>query len=102
MTRKAWVRHQNHHAKRKLLRISKENASFADLPRSGGAIIDVQSSSAQISIEDSDDPHGVFRFAPLSQRINMKEENVKLEIFVTRQFGSIGRVRVYFDVIPGI
>ncbi|CAK8694047.1 unnamed protein product [Clavelina lepadiformis] len=82
-------------------RIVLSDAESLDLPRSGGAIIDVQSSSAQISIEDSDDPHGVFRFAPLSQRINMKEENVKLEIFVTRQFGSIGRVRVYFDVIPG-
>jgi len=72
-----------------------------DIAASGAAAINSASSESEISIEESDDPHGIFRVTPTSQRITAKESDGDLEIYVTRQFGSIGRVRVYYEVIPG-
>ena len=67
----------------------------------GAATINGRSHEAEISIQESNDPHGVFQFAPDSQRINIKEDQNSLKIYVTRQFGSIGTVRIDYKVIPG-
>ncbi|XP_039258016.2 adhesion G-protein coupled receptor V1-like isoform X1 [Styela clava] len=71
------------------------------IPQTGKAAIDVQGSVSSITIHGSDDPHGLFKFSETSQVADATEEIEELKLFVSRGFGSVGNVKVYFDVVPG-
>lgn len=71
------------------------------IPPTGSAAIDDQRSQASITIRGSDEPHGVFRFAETSLMAGSTEAYGDLDLYVSRGFGAVGDVKVYFEVIPG-
>lgn len=75
--------------------------SLLGIPSTGNAALDPQSYTATISIRGSDHPHGTFWFSEVSQKAAAEETTGTLEVFISRKFGSIGEVRVYFEIIPG-
>ena len=56
----------------------------------GAAAIDPQGASASINIGASDEPHGVFSFAPGSLAVATPEGNSTVQLFVERKYGAIG------------
>ena len=60
----------------------------------GAAAIDPQGASASINIRASDEPHGVFSFAPGSLAVATPEGNRTLQLFVERKYGAIGELQI--------
>ncbi len=56
----------------------------------GAATLDPRGSTASITVQASDEPHGVFNFAPGSDYVVTQEADITLQIYVERKFGSIG------------
>ena len=56
-------------------------------------------SSATISIEASDHPYGLFVFTPSYRPFRTSTELGRVELVVTREFGSLGRVQVDVSVV---
>lgn len=57
----------------------------------GAAVLDVQSSVASITVEASNDPHGVFSIASSSLDLELTEDiGSQGYLVIDRKFGSIG------------
>ncbi|XP_077988560.1 adhesion G-protein coupled receptor V1-like [Glandiceps talaboti] len=69
--------------------------------QSGAAGLDSQGSTASITIEASDEPYGIFVFTPGSTNIQRDEGDVIIELIVERKFGSIGQVRIFYEIMAG-
>ncbi|XP_070543508.1 adhesion G-protein coupled receptor V1-like isoform X2 [Ptychodera flava] len=67
----------------------------------GAAGLDEQGSTASITIEASDEPYGIFVFTPGSTRLNTDESDSVIELIVERKFGSIGNVRIFYEILGG-
>ena len=57
----------------------------------GSAALDPRGSTASITVQASDEPHGVFSFAQGSDFVLTQEGEITLQLFVERKFGSIGK-----------
>ena len=68
----------------------------------GAASIDPQGASASINIGASDEPHGVFSFAPGSLGVATPEGNTTVQLFVERKYGAIGKCKFIQIIIPTI
>nr|XP_006812422.1 PREDICTED: G protein coupled receptor 98-like protein isoform X1 [Saccoglossus kowalevskii] len=71
------------------------------VPQTGAAGLDTQGSTASITIEASDEPYGIFVFTPGSVELKTDEADKVEELIVERKFGSIGYVRIFYEIRAG-
>ncbi|NWV26847.1 GPR98 protein, partial [Origma solitaria] len=69
---------------------------------SGAAALDSQGYEAVLTVEASDEPHGVLNFASPSRVVLLPEENKTVQLFINREFGSLGAVNVTYATVPGL
>ncbi|NXE93985.1 GPR98 protein, partial [Menura novaehollandiae] len=69
---------------------------------SGAAILDSQGYEAVLTVEASDEPHGVLNFASPSRVVLLPEENKTVQLFINREFGSLGSINVTYATVPGL
>ncbi|XP_076465116.1 adhesion G-protein coupled receptor V1-like isoform X2 [Babylonia areolata] len=67
----------------------------------GAAVISPQKGTASITIEGSNDPHGVVQFSSTSLFVDVAEDAGFVRLQVDRKFGAIGTVRVTYQVVEG-
>ncbi|XP_006885449.1 PREDICTED: G-protein coupled receptor 98-like [Elephantulus edwardii] len=72
------------------------------VPPAGMALLDTQGYAAVLTVEASDEPHGVLNFALSSRFIFVEEANVTIQLFINREFGSLGVINVTYTTIPGM
>ncbi|NWI09710.1 GPR98 protein, partial [Crypturellus soui] len=68
----------------------------------GAAALDSQGYEAVLTVEASDEPHGILNFASTSREIIIPEENKTIQLFINREFGSLGFVNVTYATVPGL
>ncbi|XP_039767131.1 adhesion G-protein coupled receptor V1 [Ornithorhynchus anatinus] len=68
----------------------------------GMAILDSQGYEAVLTVEASDEPHGVLNFAPSSRMVFVQEANRTVQLFINREFGSLGVINVTYATVPGM
>ncbi|NWQ77266.1 GPR98 protein, partial [Columbina picui] len=69
---------------------------------SGAAVLDSQGYEAVLTVEASDEPHGVLNFASPSRVVLIPEENKTVQLFVNREFGSLGAINITYATVPGL
>ncbi|XP_069137444.1 adhesion G-protein coupled receptor V1-like isoform X2 [Argopecten irradians] len=67
----------------------------------GAAKIDAQFNEAAITIQGSNDPHGVIQFASTSLNVRVQEADNIMSLQIDRKFGAIGMVRVSYEITEG-
>ncbi|KAM9330953.1 adhesion G-protein coupled receptor V1 [Gastrophryne carolinensis] len=68
----------------------------------GAAVLDDQGYEAVLTVEASDEPHGLLNFAPSSRLVVTQEANKTIQLFLNREYGSLGDVNITYtteDVI---
>lgn len=63
---------------------------FLGVSPAGVALLDAQGYAAVLTVEASDEPHGVLNFALSSRFVVLPEANLTVQLFVNREFGSLG------------
>uniref|UniRef100_A0A8C2V3T1 Adhesion G-protein coupled receptor V1 n=1 Tax=Chinchilla lanigera TaxID=34839 RepID=A0A8C2V3T1_CHILA len=71
------------------------------VPPAGMALLDTQGYAAVLTVEASDEPHGVLNFALSSRFVLLQEANVTVQLFINREFGSLGAINVTYTTVPG-
>ncbi|GCB66672.1 hypothetical protein scyTo_0007916 [Scyliorhinus torazame] len=82
-------------------RIILSNIRTEGVPSTHAAVIDSQGYEAVLTVEASDEPHGVVKFAPSSQTVSIQEGNKTIQLFVSREFGSLGAINITFEIVQG-
>ncbi|EPQ10965.1 G-protein coupled receptor 98, partial [Myotis brandtii] len=59
------------------------------VPPAGVALLDAQGYAAVLTVEASDEPHGVLNFALSSRFVLLQEADVTIQLFINREFGSL-------------
>ncbi|XP_076995276.1 adhesion G-protein coupled receptor V1 [Tamandua tetradactyla] len=72
------------------------------VPAAGFALLDAQGYAAALTVEASDEPHGVLNFALSSRFVLVQEANITIQLFINREFGSLGIINVTYTTVPGI
>ncbi|XP_053146642.1 adhesion G-protein coupled receptor V1 isoform X4 [Hemicordylus capensis] len=67
----------------------------------GAAVLDSQGYEAVLTVEASDEPHGILSFASSSKVVLVQEGNKTIPLFINREFGSLGVVNVTYATVPG-
>ncbi|CAH2297028.1 G- coupled receptor 98 [Pelobates cultripes] len=62
----------------------------------GAAALDKQGYEAVLTVEASDEPHGVLNFAPSSRIVFTEERNKTIQLFINREYGSLGDINVTY------
>ncbi|KAM5191785.1 adhesion G-protein coupled receptor V1 [Mantella aurantiaca] len=62
----------------------------------GEAILDNQGFEAVLTIEASDEPHGLLNFAPSSRLVITQEANKTIQLFINREYGSLGDINITY------
>ncbi|GAB0206124.1 adhesion G-protein coupled receptor V1 [Grus japonensis] len=65
------------------------NVKTEGVSPSGAAVLDSQGYEAVLTVEASDEPHGVLNFASPSRVVLIPEENKTVPLFINREFGSL-------------
>ncbi|NXA31973.1 GPR98 protein, partial [Eudromia elegans] len=68
----------------------------------GAAALDIQGYEAVLTVEASDEPHGILNFASTSREVLIPEENKTIQLFINREFGSLGTVNVTYATVPAL
>lgn len=63
---------------------------FTGIPSTGAAVLDSQGYEAILTVEASDEPHGVLNFASSSRIVLVQEGNKTIQLFINREYGSLG------------
>uniref|UniRef100_H0V266 Adhesion G-protein coupled receptor V1 n=1 Tax=Cavia porcellus TaxID=10141 RepID=H0V266_CAVPO len=71
------------------------------VPPAGMALLDTQGYAAVLTVEASDEPHGVLNFALSSRFVLLQEADMTIQLFINREFGSLGAVNVTYATVPG-
>uniref|UniRef100_A0A4W3JB69 Adhesion G-protein coupled receptor V1 n=1 Tax=Callorhinchus milii TaxID=7868 RepID=A0A4W3JB69_CALMI len=82
-------------------RIILSNVRTQGISSTGAAVIDDQGYEAVLTVEASDEPHGVVNFAPSSRMVSGQEGNKTIQIFVSREFGSLGAINITYETVKG-
>ncbi|XP_041868913.1 adhesion G-protein coupled receptor V1 isoform X10 [Corvus kubaryi] len=69
---------------------------------SGAAVLDSQGYEAVLTVEASDEPHGVLNFASPSRVVLLPEENKTVQLFINREFGSLGAINITYATVQGL
>ncbi|XP_008827569.1 adhesion G-protein coupled receptor V1 [Nannospalax galili] len=72
------------------------------VPPAGIALLDAQGYAAVLTVEASDEPHGVLNFALSSRFILLQEANTTIQLFINREFGSLGVINITYTTVPGM
>uniref|UniRef100_A0A8D0G948 Adhesion G-protein coupled receptor V1 n=1 Tax=Sphenodon punctatus TaxID=8508 RepID=A0A8D0G948_SPHPU len=78
------------------------NISTQGVSTPGAAVLDSQGYEAVLTVEASDEPHGVLNFAASSRVVLIQEANKTIQLFVNREFGSLGVINVTYTTVPGL
>ncbi|KAM6225436.1 adhesion G-protein coupled receptor V1 [Rhynchocyon petersi] len=78
------------------------NIRTQGVPAAGMALLDPQGYAAVLTVEASDEPHGILNFALSSRFISVEEANVTIQLFINREFGSLGFINVTYTTVPGM
>ncbi|XP_053910929.1 adhesion G-protein coupled receptor V1 [Cuculus canorus] len=78
------------------------NIKTEGVASSGAAVLDSQGYEAVLTVEASDEPHGVLNFASPSRVVLTPEENKTVQLFISREFGSLGDINVTYATVPGL
>ncbi|XP_075398780.1 adhesion G-protein coupled receptor V1 [Tenrec ecaudatus] len=78
------------------------DARTQGIPPAGMALLDAQGYAAVLTVEASDEPHGVLNFALSSRFILVEEANTTIQLFINREFGSLGVINVTYTTVPGM
>ncbi|KFP45759.1 G-protein coupled receptor 98, partial [Chlamydotis macqueenii] len=78
------------------------NIKTEGVSSSGAAVLDSQGYEAVLTIEASDEPHGVLNFASPSRVVLIPEENKTVHLFINREFGSLGAINITYATVPGL
>ncbi|XP_068103893.1 adhesion G-protein coupled receptor V1 [Hyperolius riggenbachi] len=62
----------------------------------GVAVLDEQGYEAVLTVEASDEPHGLLNFAPSSRLVITQEANKTIQLFINREFGSLGDINITY------
>ncbi|OXB60111.1 hypothetical protein ASZ78_001978 [Callipepla squamata] len=68
----------------------------------GAAALDNQGYEAVLTVEASDEPHGVLNFASTSRVVLSPEENKTVQLFINREFGSLGTINITYATVTGM
>ncbi|KAL4228132.1 hypothetical protein ACF0H5_013567 [Mactra antiquata] len=68
---------------------------------SGSATFNTLLRSASITIEGSNNPHGVIEFGSNSRNVRVNEDTNTVKIQVDRKFGAIGLIRIDYEIVHG-
>ncbi|XP_075069096.1 adhesion G-protein coupled receptor V1 [Mixophyes fleayi] len=63
---------------------------------SGVAVLDEQGYEAVLTVEASDEPHGLLSFAPSSRVVLIQEANKTIQLFINRVYGSLGDINITY------
>ncbi|XP_060091685.1 adhesion G-protein coupled receptor V1 isoform X3 [Heteronotia binoei] len=83
-------------------RVILHNVRTQGVSSAGGAVLDNQGYEAILTVEASDEPHGVLNFASSSRVVLVQEENKTVQLFINREFGSLGIINVTYATVPGL
>uniref|UniRef100_A0A8C5LUA9 Adhesion G protein-coupled receptor V1 n=1 Tax=Leptobrachium leishanense TaxID=445787 RepID=A0A8C5LUA9_9ANUR len=72
------------------------NVSTQGVSGSGAAALDKQGYEAILTVEASDEPHGVLNFAPSSRMVVTEEGNKTIQLFINREYGSLGDINITY------
>ncbi|XP_008578647.1 PREDICTED: G-protein coupled receptor 98, partial [Galeopterus variegatus] len=72
------------------------------VPPAGIALLDAQGYAAVLTVEASDEPHGVLNFALSSRFVLVQEANITVQLYINREFGSLGAINVTYAAVPGM
>lgn len=64
--------------------------TFLGVLPAGVALLDAQGYAAVLTVEASDEPHGILNFALSSRFVLLQEANATIQLFINREFGSLG------------
>ncbi|NWW69684.1 GPR98 protein, partial [Climacteris rufus] len=78
------------------------NIKTEGISPAGAAVLDSQGYEAVLTVEASDEPHGVLNFASPSRVVLLPEENKTVQLFINREFGSLGTINVTYATVPGL
>uniref|UniRef100_A0A8C7EBG5 Adhesion G-protein coupled receptor V1 n=1 Tax=Nothoprocta perdicaria TaxID=30464 RepID=A0A8C7EBG5_NOTPE len=78
------------------------NVKTQGVASTGAAALDSQGYEAVLTVEASDEPHGILNFASTSREVIIPEENKTIQLFINREFGSLGTVNVTYATVPGL
>ncbi|XP_073534717.1 adhesion G-protein coupled receptor V1 isoform X1 [Phyllobates terribilis] len=62
----------------------------------GAAVLDEQGYEAVLTVEASDEPHGLLSFAPSSRIMITQEANKTIQLFINREYGSLGDINITY------
>uniref|UniRef100_A0A8D2L5E0 Adhesion G-protein coupled receptor V1 n=1 Tax=Varanus komodoensis TaxID=61221 RepID=A0A8D2L5E0_VARKO len=77
------------------------NVRTQGVSSAGVAILDSQGYEAVLTVEASDEPHGVLNFASSSRVVLVQEGNKSIQLFINREYGSLGVINVTYTTVPG-
>ncbi|XP_015216090.2 adhesion G-protein coupled receptor V1 isoform X1 [Lepisosteus oculatus] len=77
------------------------NIRTEGVPPTGLAVLDRQGSQAVVTVEASDEPYGVLNFAPSSRVVSTQEKNTTIQLFINREFGSLGAINISYATARG-
>ncbi|XP_040275580.1 adhesion G-protein coupled receptor V1 [Bufo bufo] len=72
------------------------NAITQGISGPGEAVLDEQGYEAVLTVEASDEPHGLLNFAPSSRTVLTQEANKTIQLFINREYGSLGDINVTY------
>ncbi|XP_032297180.1 adhesion G-protein coupled receptor V1 isoform X2 [Coturnix japonica] len=78
------------------------NVKTEGVSPTGAAALDSQGYEAVLTVEASDEPHGVLNFASPSRVVLSPEENKTIQLFINREFGSLGTINVTYATVTGL
>ncbi|XP_037657723.1 adhesion G-protein coupled receptor V1 [Choloepus didactylus] len=87
---------------KEVYQISLYDVRTQGVPPAGFALLDAQGYAAVLTVEASDEPHGVLNFAPSSRFVLVQEANITIQLFINREFGSLGIINVTYSTVPGM
>lgn len=65
----------------------------------GGTLSKAGDVVAVLTIQSSDEPHGLFVFTPGNRPLRVNEANVNITLTVVREFGILGSVAVSYETV---
>ncbi|NXH80376.1 GPR98 protein, partial [Edolisoma coerulescens] len=83
-------------------RIILYNVKTEGVSPSGAAVLDSQGYEAVLTVEASDEPHGILNFASPSRVVLLPEENKTVQLFINREFGSLGVINITYATVQGL
>ncbi|KAE8635798.1 hypothetical protein XENTR_v10002742 [Xenopus tropicalis] len=87
---------------RELYQLILYNVTTQGITGNGVAVLDKQGYEAVLTVEASDEPYGVINFAPSSRNVLTQEGNKTIQLFINREYGSLGDINITYATTTDI